>query len=419
MNSRLKLLVVTVSSCLVLFLLLGSLLGRSAPPEDVYSHFYVYTEVLSRIKSQYVEEPDMHDVTLGALNGLLEAIDPYASYLNADQYKRYLNSRDTHKASLGLVLSRKMGHVSVVDAIPGSPAAKAGLTTRDMIETIDGIATRDMPLAYAEILLSGEAGTVVDLTVLRFPQRTEPQEFSLVRQAVEYPAVRSQLLPDAIGYIRVQSLESGKTEEVARRLKILMKQGAEKIILDLRRSAVGDPEEGLALADLFLDEGLIGYLEGQKVARQDFRASREETLSRLPMVVVTNRGTARGAEIAAAALLGNDRCEVVGERSYGDAAVRKAVALNDGSAVILSVAKYYSPEGKALQDTAVTPSVVAVAEEPDPDVEGEEPRIEPQPELSVSEDTVLQKAIEVLNKGPEQVARKENLDEAEQPPSPR
>src|SRR5215212_4321434 len=131
MNSRFKLVVVTSSSVLVVLLLLGAVMGRSASPEDAYRHLAVYTEVLSRIKSEYVEEPDIKNVTLGAMNGMLEAIDPFASYLNVDQYKQYLRSGDGKKANVGLMLSRRFGYVGVVNAIPGSSAARAGLTTGD------------------------------------------------------------------------------------------------------------------------------------------------------------------------------------------------------------------------------------------------------------------------------------------------
>ena len=405
MTGRVKLFVITSSMCMVLFLLLGSVLGSSADTGEVYRHFAVFTEVLTRIRGEYVEEPEMKDVTLGAVNGLLEAIDPYASYLNEDQYKQYQKSFKNDRAELGLVLSRKVGYVSVVDTVPGSPADRAGLATGDMLETIGGVATRDMPLAYAQMLLRGKPGSSATVTVLRVRLSAEPQEFRLVREKIKLPDVRSQVINGNIGHIRVQSLEAGKTAEVARHLKRVVKEGAERIVLDVRRSAAGDPAEGLALADLFMDEGLMAYVEGQKRQRSEFQATTGRTVSRLPMVVLANRGTARGAEIAAAALLGNKRCEVVGERSYGDAALREAVPLREGGAVILSVAKYYSPEGKAIQDTGVTPTVVSIARDPLPEIEGEEPRIEPIPEPPIDEDQLLQKAIEVLTKGPTEVAQ--------------
>ena len=180
--------------------------------------------------------------------------------------------------------------------------------------------------------------------------------------------------------------------------------------LDLRREAVGPPEEGLAVADLFVDEGLLGYVEGQNVARREFRASAENTVSKLPMVVLINRGAARAAEVAAAALLENKVCEVVGERSYGDAAIREPVKLRDGGAVILSIAKYYSPKGEAIQDNGVTPSVRVAGAEPPATAEDE--GIGPRTELSAAEDTILQKGIEVLTGRAADVAQKNDLETA-------
>src|ERR1700730_410170 len=205
MSSRIKLFVASSSTCLVFVLLFGAMRGKSASPEDTYRHLAVYTEVLSRIKSDYVEEPDMKSVTLGAVNGMLEAIDPYASYMNADQYKQWLKSKDQHKASVGAVLSKKFGYVGIVDSIPGSPAAKAGLGTTDVIETINGVATRDMPLAYAEMLLQGDAGSTVEIGVLRF-RKPEPTKVTLTRETIHYPAIAAKMLPGEIGDLQVESI---------------------------------------------------------------------------------------------------------------------------------------------------------------------------------------------------------------------
>jgi carboxyl-terminal processing protease len=320
----------------------------------------VYSEVLSRIKADYVEEPDMKAVTLGAINGMLESIDPYASYLNADQYKQYLQAKQTNKASVGLVLSKRMGYVGIVDVVPGSAAAKAGLTTGDVVESIKNVSTRDMPLAFAEILLQGDPGSTIDVSVLRV-RKAEPQKITLTRAAIEYPAVSGRLVtdqgPESIGLIQTMSLGVGRVKEIATKVSELEKQGAKRFILDLRHCSNGSPEEGIALANLFMDKGLIAYSQGQKVSRQDYQAVATKAVTKLPLVVITDRGTADAAEVASAALLDSKRAEVVGERTYGDAAIRKAVTLDDGSAVILSVAKYYSPSGKSIQDNGVTPSV--------------------------------------------------------------
>jgi carboxyl-terminal processing protease len=404
MNSRLKLIVVTCSTLLVVLLLLGAAVGQTTAPDDAYRHLSVYTEVLSRIKSEYVEEPDIKNVTLGAMNGMLEAIDPFASYLNAEQYKQYTKNSEAKKAGVGLLLSRKFGYVGVVNAIPGSSAWKAGLSTGDMLESINGVATRDMPLAYAEMLLNGDAGSTIEVSVLRV-RNPEPQKITLTRAVIRYPNVTSKMLPDGIGLVQAPALTEGRVKEVAQQLAQLQKDGAKRFILDLRNSGMGKPEDGIALADMFLQKGTITYAEGQKYARKDFAAEPSSSdFKDQPLVLITNRGTANAAEIAAAALLDNKRAEVVGERSYGDAAIRQAIGMDDGSAVILAVAKYYSPSGKAIQDSGVTPSVVVSEAEPIAETPDEDEPIGPPEPKKPEDDVLLKKAVETVTKGKADVA---------------
>jgi carboxyl-terminal processing protease len=354
MNRRFQFFIVACSSALVALLLFGAV-GRSASPDAPYTHLGVYSEVLSRIKADYVEEPDMKAVTVGAINGMLEAIDPHASYLNADQYKQYTKTKDTKKGDVGLVLAKRFGYMAVEDAIPGSPAAKVGLTTGDVIESINNVSTRDMPLAFAELLLQGDPGTTVELGVLRVA-RSEPQKLNLERAVVVYPPVTGRLQGQT-GIIQVQTLQAGRVKDVAAQIAALEKQGARNLVLDLRHCSTGPDEEGIALANLFMESGLITYTQGQKAAKQEFAAQSDKAVTKLPLAVIVNRSTAGAAEIAAAALMNAKRAQVVGERTYGDAAVRKAVTLADGGAVILSVAKYYSPDGKSIQDNGVTPNI--------------------------------------------------------------
>jgi carboxyl-terminal processing protease len=397
MKSRFKYVVISSSTVLVAMLLLGGMMGRSASPEDTYRRLQVFTEVLAKIKGDYVEEPNMQTVTLGALNGLLESIDPYASYLSADQYKQYLKNRDSNRPNVGLILARRFGYLSIVSAIPGSPAAKAGLATGDMIETINGVSTRDMPLAYADIMFQGDAGSTVEISALRF-RKPEPQKITLTRAAIVLPAVASKMLDGNIGYVQAQSLDSGKVKDVARAVESLEKQGAQKLVLDLRTCSSGQPEDGITLANLFMDKGEIGYLQGQKVSKKVFTADPAKTIFRKPMVVLINRGTATAAEVAAAALLDSKRAEVVGERTYGDASLRKAITMEDGAAVILSVAKYYPPTGKAIQDTGVTPSVPQAELEPTADDDDDTAAADAE-KKKAGEDPVLKKGLEILIKG--------------------
>ncbi|MFN0100518.1 MAG: S41 family peptidase [Bryobacteraceae bacterium] len=399
MNRKLQFIITLLSLCLVGVLLLGAVSKSTSSPEETYRHIGVFTEVLSKIKSEYVEEPDMKNVTLGALNGLLEALDPYASYLSADQFKQWQKTKAEAKGWTGLILAKRFGYIAVVDSVPGSPADKAGLSTGDMIETMQGVNTRDMPLAYAEMMLLGEPGTSIELGVLRF-RNPEPSKVALVRGPIQWPSVVSKMLPDNIGLVQVPTLESKRLAEVASAVQSLEKQGAKKLILDLRNCATGAPEEGVALANLFVDSGRLAFSVGQKVPRQDYDAVASKAITKLPLTVATNRGTAGAAEIAAAALYDTRRAELVGERTYGDAAIRKPVVMDDGAAVILSVAKFHNANGKALQDQGVMPSV-PVADLDPAELTDEDPATPPKREEKPksTEDLILKKAIEISTKG--------------------
>jgi carboxyl-terminal processing protease len=399
MNRKLQFIITVLSLCLVGVLLLGAVNKSSSSPEETYRHIGVFTEVLSKIKSEYVEEPDMKNVTLGALNGLLESLDPYASYLSADQFKQWQKAKAEAKGWTGLILAKRFGYIAIVDSVPGSPADKAGLSTGDMIETLQGVNTRDMPLAYAEMMLLGEPGTSIELGVMRF-RNPEPSKVALVRAPIQWPAVTSKMLPDGIGLIQVPTLEANRQADVAAALQSLEKQGAKKLILDLRNCATGAPEEGVALANLFVASGRLASSVGQKVARQDFDAVAAKTISKLPLTVATNRGTAGAAEIAAAALYDTRRAELVGERTYGDAAIRRPVVMDDGAAVILSVAKFHNANGKALQDQGVMPSVPVADLEP-AELNDDDPAAAPKKEEKPkpTEDLILKKAVEISLKG--------------------
>jgi carboxyl-terminal processing protease len=206
------------------------------------------------------------------------------------------------------------------------------------------------------------------------------------------------VMQDGIGYIQVDALNKGKSQEIAAKVKELEKTGAKKLILDLRNCAEGEESEGIATANLFLNHGTITYLQGQKYPRESFNADPAKAITNLPLVVLVNKGTAGPAEIVAAAVMDNGRGDVVGDKTFGEGSVQKIIDLPDGSALILSVAKYYSPKGKAIQDSAVTPNVVvasgddeALPDDDDNTVAPEQDKTQaPQPDL------MLQKAVQLL-----------------------
>jgi carboxyl-terminal processing protease len=368
MNARTKFIMVFLSTLLTVMLVIGALMGKSKEGDATYKPLSVYTEVLARIKADYVEEPNMDKVTRGALQGLVEFLDPLSSYLTAEQFELFEKSRENADDGTGLstglvVFKQRLSYTQILYVVPGSPADQAGIRKGDLIEAIDGASTRSMAPAHMQSVLSGKPGTRVRLLVRPARQPDEPQEHALERAGVELPSVASKMLEDRVGYIDLDVLDGKHVDQVAAAIKSLESEGAKKFILDLRGNALGDAKQGLMLADHFISEGKLGSLKGQRYPEEIFTAEAETTLTDAPIVLITDRATASGAELAAAAILDSGRGKIAGERTYGLAAFQKTIRLDDGAALILSVAKYYRPSGKAFQDGGVEPSdPVATAE---------------------------------------------------------
>jgi carboxyl-terminal processing protease len=406
MSTKLKVTVIASSLAILLFTLVGGHVNvRASSNEGAYRQLSVYSEVLSRIRLEYVEEPNISGVTDGALHGLLESLDANSSYLSAAEYKRYKAMKSGGKADIGATVSKRFGYAAVVAVIPGGPADKAGVENTDIIESIEGKSTHDMSLAEIRGMLPGEVGSTINVAVVR-PRRAEPQKIAIARDVVVIPPVSDKMLADEVGYIKVDAFPEGKSQEIAGKIRDLQRQGAKKLVLDLRNSASGAESEGVATANLFLDHGIITYLQGQKYAREAFNADPAKDITKLPVAVLVNRGTAGPAEIVASAILENARGDVVGDKTFGDGSVQKLIEMPDNSALILSVAKYYSPSGKAIQDAAVTPNVLvadSTAEDdaglPDEEEQaapGEKPGDKKEEKPKNLQDDQLNKALEVL-----------------------
>lgn len=345
---------------LTILLVVGAVMGKSEETDESYRPLAVYTEVLARIKSDYVEEPDIDQVTRGALQGLVEYLDPMSSYLSEEQLSEYREAQENPDEGTGLstgMVAHKRGNYTVVlSVLPESPADRAGIEPGDFIEAIDDHSTRMMPPAYLYAKLSGEPGTPVKLLVRSSGNYDEPEEHRLVRDKVSYPDVEREMVEDGVGRIEVAFLTKNTASQVEKAVKALEKAGAKKLILDLRGNALGSVEHGIALADLFVSEGRLSSLKGQQVAEKTFKATAKTTVTDLPLVVLTDRFVSAGAEVAALALKENGRADVVGEGTYGLASEQELVTLDDGAALILSTAKYYRADGDSLQDNGVEPA---------------------------------------------------------------
>jgi len=398
MPKKLKTTILLASAGVLLFSLVGGIRGVRASNDGSYRQLEVYSEVLSRVRSEYVEEPNLPAVTDGALHGLLESLDSNSSYLNPEQYKEYKAHKAGAKGEIGAAVSKRFGYASVVSVLPGGPADKAGLENTDILEAIEGKSTREMSLAEIHSLLSGEPGSNLNLSVVR-ARRAEPQKVVVTRAMITIPPAEEKILEEGIGDVRVDALTKGKSLEIAAKIKTLQKSGMKKLILDLRDCAEGEESEGIATANLLLNHGTITYLQGQKYPREAFNADPSKAISSVPLVVLVNKGTAGAAEVVAAAILENGRGDVVGDKTFGDGSVQKLIELDDGSALILSIAKYYSPQGKAIQDAAVTPNILVAdtAEDvPVPDEDENAVPAEIEKKTPPEHDEQLQKAIQVL-----------------------
>jgi carboxyl-terminal processing protease len=399
MSMKTKAAIVVSSTAVLLFMVVGGLDGvRASNNDGSYRQLQVYSEVLSRVRSEYVEEPNIPLVTDGALHGLLESLDANSSYLTPAEFKEYKTNKTEAKGEIGAAVSKRFGYAAIISVIPGGPADKAGVQASDIIEAIEGKSTRELSLAEVHNMLQGPPGSNLNLALVR-ARRAEPQKIVITRSIVTVPPVTDKMVDDGIGYVQVDAFNKGKAQEVATKVRSLQKSGAKKLILDLRNCAEGEESEGISVANLFLNHGTITYLQGQKYPREAFNADAAKAITSLPLVVLVNKGTAGPAEVVAAAVLDNARGDVVGDKTFGDGSVQKVIPLPDGSALILSIAKYYSPRGKAIQDSAVTPNIVVADSEdeaalPDDDENAAPP--EEEKKQPPQQDEQLHKAIQVL-----------------------
>src|SRR6267154_1420724 len=365
----------------------GHVLGRTQD-DKAYKSLGVYAEVLQKVQQDYVDDPNMRTVTAGSLHGMLESLDPQSSYLTPREYeedKKKLATAATGET--GLTLSKRYGYIIVLSVLPDSPGTKAGIRSGDIFEAISGFTTRDMSVGQAINLLNGQAGTGIKVGVIRRGKAT-PEEVD----------------PDIL-VLRVPSLDSGRADEIRNRLLDAERQGIRKVILDLRECGRGQVSEAISTARLFVSSGMLTTLRGQTVSAQVFSAEPKQVIWKNPVSVLIDATTSGAAEVLASAIAANHRGDVVGERTFGLASEQKLITLDDGSALILTVANYYNPGGKSILEEGVTPTeVVRAVPEDDSDTTEEEaappPETQKEPGLGPRplspEDPIFHRALDLL-----------------------
>ena len=354
--------------------------------DGAYRQMHVYAEVLKRVQSDYVTDPNINTVTTGALHGLLESLDADSSYLTPTEYKIYKDRPTSGVAQIGVTVSKRYGYATIVSVVPNSPADREHLGDGDVIESIGDTSTRELSLAVIRLMLEGKAGSTVTLSVVR-PRKPDPDKITLTRTVIPSPALSDQQYENSsILYIKPGALTTDRVDQVAAKIKSAGK--TRKILLDLRDVSEGEPEQGMRLANFFINQGTIAVLEGQKFPRQTFSADPSKFITSAPVAVLVNRGTYGAAELAADAIEGAKRGDVVGERTFGEGSVQKTIELPDGAALLLTIAKYEGPDGKKIQDEAVAPNVL-VGQSQDDDVDDDTPQ-------QNKGDEPLNKALELL-----------------------
>ncbi|MCL6480154.1 MAG: PDZ domain-containing protein [Firmicutes bacterium] len=399
MNRQTRIVVLVVSLFVFGYVAFGYVLGQAAN-ERAYRSLTVFSEVLQHIHQDYVEEPDLRSVTAGALHGLLEALDPYSSYMSPAEFAEYKAKKAAGAVGeSGLALSKRFGYIAVVSVLPGSPAEKAGLQHGDVLESIAGFTTREMSVGQAENLLAGEPGSTVRVSVVR-RAATEPLELTLTLARLSPPQLHVERFPmgsdhsgAVTGFLRIPALTAALVAELREQLVQFDRQGVRQLILDLRDCALGENAEAISAARLFLPSGKIASLRGQKFDNREFAADPARVVWPHPMAVLISNSTSGPAEILAAAIAGNQRGQTLGTRSFGSASEQRLLPLEDGAALILTVAKYYTPDGKPILDEGVAPTVeFASSAEETASAATRERR-------SYQDDPLVRRALEVLQGG--------------------
>lgn len=354
--------------------------------DGAYRQMHVYAEVLKRVQSDYVTDPNINSVTNGALHGLLESLDADSSYLTPTEYKIYKERPATGVAQIGVTVSKRYGYATIVSVVPNSPADREHLGDGDVIESIGDTSTRELSLAVIRLMLEGKPGSTVTLSVVR-PRKPDPDKVTLTRTVIPDPPMSDQQYENSsILYIKPGTLNTDRVDQIAAKIKAAGK--SRKILLDLRDVSEGESEQGMRLANFFINQGTLAVLAGQKFPKQTFSADSSKYLTSAPVAVLVNRGTYGAAELAADAIEGAKRGDVIGERTFGEGSVQKTIELPDGAALLLTIAKYEGPDGKKIQDEAVAPNVL-VGQTQDDDIDEDTPQ-------QNKGDEPLNKALELL-----------------------
>ena len=349
----------------------------SALSNNVYEDLKGFTDVLGIIQREYVEETKPKDLLYGAIKGMLETLDPHSAFMPPESFKEMQEETKGRFEGIGIEITTKDNVLTVVSPIEGTPAFKAGLRAGDQIVGIDGESTKNMNLMDAVKRLRGPKGSKVTVTIMR-EGLAKPEDFTLTRDVIPVRSVRYELLDEHYGYVRLSQFQEKTDSDFDKAIRALEEESHKDLkglILDLRNDPGGLLDQAVKIADRFLDSGVIVSVEGRKEdQKMKFSAQAQDTLPPYPLIVLVNEGSASASEIVAGAIQDHGRGVILGTQTFGKASVQTIFPLRDGAGLRLTTARYYTPKGRSIQATGITPDIVVKPTRPEEDKEGTAPK---------------------------------------------
>lgn len=364
MFRRKKWLIITVMLSVAI---VGALIGKwtvgNVGAQNGYEELRTFTEVLTLIKKNYVDDVKTKDLISGAIKGMLVSLDPHSGYMSAEAFKEFQVETKGEFGGLGIQIGIKDGILTVIAPIEDTPAYKAGIKAGDKILKISGESTKNMNVTDAVSKMRGQKGTSITITIFREGWK-EPNDFTIVRDIIKIKSVKSKILSDNIGYIKLTQFQETTATELASAIEKLKKEGMTSLILDLRNNPGGLLNIAIGVSEQFLPpQKLVVYIKGRTGEKIDYyteKASHHYT--DMPMVVLVNHGSASASEIVAGALKDWNRAVIIGVQTFGKGSVQSLIPLSDGSGLRLTTAKYYTPKGTSIQGVGITPDIVVKIE---------------------------------------------------------
>ena len=349
-----------ILTLILIFFFISSKLSFAANDEDIYDKIDLFGEVLEKIKKDYVEEVNQSDALDAAINGVLQSLDPYSAYMSPEIFKEMETETSGEFGGLGIEVSMEFGVVKVITPMDNSPAEKEGVKAGDYIVKINGVQVQGKTLSEAVELMRGPIGTKLEITVRRKGVK-KALIFEITREVIEVKSVKSKIIDNNIGYIRLTSFNENSSSQIRSKIKEFKKNEVKKYVLDLRNNPGGLLSQAVKISDFFLDNGEIVSTKSRKsYENRKYFAKKGDLIDGETLVVLINNGSASASEIVAGALKDHKRAILIGNNSYGKGSVQSIIPLKNKGAIRLTISKYYLPSGKSISGTGITPDIEVV-----------------------------------------------------------